>query len=120
MLPIMMLPLHLLLLKQAPAGTALHVRLTTPVATYSSKPGQAVRAVLIAPVMTGDDILIPAGSTLDGTVTRVKRVGFGFVHETATLALDFDRIVLPSGQALEISTRLRRVDNGREHVARDG
>jgi hypothetical protein len=120
MLPIMMLPLHLLLLKQAPAGTPLHVRLTTAVGTYETKAGQSVRAVLIAPVIAGDDTLIPAGSTLAGTVTRVKRVGFGIVHETATLALDFDRIVLPNGATLAISSRLRQVDNGREHVARDG
>lgn len=120
MLPIMMLPLHLLLLKQAAAGTPLHVRLTTAVGTYATKAGQAVQAVLIEPVQADRDILIPAGSTLAGTVTKVKRVGFGIVHETATLALDFDKIVLPNGQSISISSRLRQVDNGRERVARDG
>jgi hypothetical protein len=120
MLPIMMLPLHLLLLKQVPAGTPLHVRLTTAVGTYASKSGTQVSAVLIAPVVADNDTLIPAGSTLAGTVTKVKRVGFGIVHETATLALDFDRIILPDGGMLPISTRLRQVDNGREKVARDG
>lgn len=120
MLPIMMLPLHLLLLKQAPAGTPLHVRLTTAVGTYETKAGQTVQAVLIEPVLADNDILIPAGSTLAGTVTKVKKVGFGIVHETATLGLDFDRIILPGGQTLSISSRLRQVDNGRERVARDG
>jgi hypothetical protein len=51
MLPIMLLPIHLLLLKQVPAGTPLYVRLTTAVGTYDSKAGMAVRAVLIAPVV---------------------------------------------------------------------
>jgi LssY-like putative type I secretion system component LssY len=120
MLPIMMLPVHLLLLKQVPAGTPLHVRLTTAVGSYESKPGMAVRAVLIAPVVAGDDTLIPAGSTLTGEVTHVNRVGFGIVHETAALALDFSKVTLPDGASMSISTRLRKVDNGREHVARDG
>jgi len=74
-------PLHLLLLKQAPAGTPLHVRLNHAVGTYETKAGQTVQAVLIEPVLAGNDILIPAGSTLTGTVTKVKKVGFGIVHE---------------------------------------
>jgi hypothetical protein len=120
MLPLMMLPVQLLLLKQVPAGTPLHVRLTTAVGSYASKSGMAVRAVLIAPVVSGDNVLIPAGSTLSGEVTHVNRVGFGIVHETASLALDFNKVALPDGQTMSVSTRLRQVDNGREHVARDG
>lgn len=120
MLPIMLLPVHLLLLKQVPAGTPLHVRLTTAVGSYESKPGMAVRAVLIAPVVVGEDTLIPAGSTLSGEVTHVNRVGFGIVHETASLALDFTKVTLPDGQSMGLSTRLRQVDNGRERVTRDG
>lgn len=120
MLPILLLPIHLLLLKQVPAGTPLHVRLTTAVGSYESKPGMAVRAVLIAPVVAGEDVLIPAGSTLSGEVTRVNRVGLGIVHETAGLALDFSKVTLPDGGTMSVSTRLRQVDNGREHVARDG
>src|SRR5271155_5833390 len=110
MLPLMMLPVHLLLLKQVPAGTPLHVRLTSAVGSYDSKAGMAVRAVLIAPVSSGDDMLIPAGSTLSGTVSKVNRVGYGIVHETASLGLDFDHVTLPDGSTMAVSTRLRQVD----------
>ncbi len=115
-----LLPVHLLLMKQVVAGTPLHIRLTSAVGTYESKAGMAVSAVLIAPVIAGDDTLIPPGSTLSGTVTRVNRVGLGIVHETAALALAFNRVTLPDGRALEVSTRVRQVDNGREHVTQDG
>jgi len=115
-----MLPVHLLLMKQAAAGTPLHVRLTSPVGSYASKAGMNVSAVLIAPVMTGADTLIPAGSTLAGVVTRVNRVGLGIVHETATLGLDFNQVTLPDGKTMDLSTRIRQVDNGRERVTKDG
>ena len=120
MVPFLMLPVHLLLLKQAVAGTPLHIRLTSGVGSYESKAGMPVSGVLIAPVTTGDDTLIPTGSMLSGTVTRVSRVGLGIVHETATLALDFNQVTLPDGKILNLSTRVRQVDNGREQVAKDG
>src|ERR1700722_338731 len=120
MLPFMLLPLHLLLLKQVPAGTPLHVRLTTAVGSYDGKAGMAVRAVLIAPVTDGEQVLIPAGSTLSGSIQRVNKVGYGIRRETALLALDFDQVALPDGSAIPIGTKVRQVDNGREKVAKDG
>jgi len=66
------------------------------------------------------DVLLPAGSTLDGSVRRAQRVGFGVMHETATLDLDFHEIALPQGSAFKIATRVGEVDNGRERVTEDG
>src|SRR5579871_6895144 len=120
MLPLLMLPLYLLTIKQVPAGTPLHLRLTTAVGSYASKPGMAVRGVLIAPVMVGDEIIIPDGSTLSGEVTDVKRVGYGIVHETASLSLSFDHVTLPDGTGFALATRLRQVDNSRERVTKEG
>jgi hypothetical protein len=120
MLPLMLLPVQLLLMKQVPAGTPLHVRLTTAVGSYESKAGMAVRAVVIAPVVVNGETLVPTGSTLSGEVSHVNRVGFGIVHETAALSLDFNKLTLPDGESTSASTRLRQVDNGRERVSRDG
>ena len=110
----------MLLGPEAPVGTLLHIRLTTTVGSYASRKNSLVSAVLIAPVNIGGETVIPAGSTLSGTIATVKRVGFGIVHETATLALDFDRITLPDGQTLPIGSRVTEVDNSRERVSKDG
>jgi LssY C-terminus len=104
----------------APAGTQLHVRLTQAVGSYASRPGSAVHAVLIAPVTFDGREVLPAGSTVDGEIASVRRVGLGVLHETASLGLDFSRATPPDGAPLAISTRLLRVDNGREGVAADG
>ncbi|HLX42697.1 MAG TPA: LssY C-terminal domain-containing protein [Bryobacteraceae bacterium] len=120
MLPYALLSLSMLALRQAPAGTQLHIRLTTPVGSYGSAVGSPVSAVLIAPMRIDDETLIPAGSELSGIVTRAQRVGFGILHETATLALGFTDVTLPDGRKLPLSARVTEVDNSRERVVQDG
>jgi hypothetical protein len=121
MLPYALLSLSIFALRQAPAGTQLHIRLNTPVSTYSTQSGSPISAVLIAPVaLANGDIVFPAGSTLNGSVKRAQRVGFGVMHETATLDLEFHEIALPDGRALPLATRVGEVDNSRERVTDDG
>jgi len=118
--------LHLLLAaglmtsRQAQPGTQLHIRLTTAVGSYASRTGTPLQAILIAPVTMGGETLLPAGAIVSGTVKSVKRVGWGIVHETAALGLDFTSLTLAEDYVFPISTRVERVDNGRERVGRDG
>ncbi len=111
---------RLLASREVPAGTELHVRLTAPIGSYAGKPGMRVNAVLIAPVVVNNDVILPMGSTLSGVVGKVARVGLGFRHETASLDLNFSRITLPGGAAVPVATRVSEVDNSREHVASGG
>jgi hypothetical protein len=103
-----------------PAGTELHIRLTSAVGSYASEPGAAVSAVLIAPVMLDGETILPAGSIVGGKVKSVTRVGFGLRHETAGLDLQFDRITPPDGETVSIPARVLEVDNSRERVNRSG
>ena len=105
---------------EVPVGTQLHVRLTSTVGTYASRPGSPVQAVLIAPVEVNGTTVLPASSTLSGQVKSVRRVGFGIVHESAAIELNFDRLVLPDRSELPIFARVIQVDNGRERVNRKG
>jgi hypothetical protein len=105
---------------QAPAGTPLHVRMTTAVGSFASRTGSPVEAVLIAPVKVNGATILPAGSTLMGEVTAVRRVGLGVVHDTSSLTLNFYSVTLPEGGTIVISTRLAAVDNAREAVSPDG
>ncbi len=120
LLPHVLFTLGMLSNHEVPVGTRLGVRLTTTVGSYASRAGTPVHAVLIGPVSVGDEAVLPAGSKLSGTVRSVKRVGFGFVHETAALDLEFNKVTLPNGEELPISARVEQVDNGREQVSRNG
>jgi hypothetical protein len=119
-LPCWLLLLSLQAVHQAPAGMQLNVRLTTTIGSYATKVGTPVSAVLIAPSMVNGRIVLPAGSTLSGRVTMVKRVGLGFAHESAALDLEFNQVTLENGDQIPLSVQLTDVDNARESVKLDG
>jgi hypothetical protein len=106
--------------REAPAGSVLHVRLTSAVGSYASRAGSPIQAVLIAPVKVAGEIVLPARSILSGRVKSVRRVGLGLIHEAASLDPVFDSIAPPGGISRHISTQLASVDNAREEVTPTG
>lgn len=102
-----------------PAGKSFWIRLLDPVASYSSKTGTSVRAVLIQSPECGSQPVFPAGLEIDGEVVKVRRVGMGFVHDTAAIEIQFHHLVTSGGEILPISAQVVEVDNARE-VARKG
>src|ERR1700691_258474 len=78
--------------REAPAGSVLHVRLTSAVGSFASRPGSSIEAVLIAPVKMDGETVLPTGSVVAGHVKSVRRIGLGVIHEAATLDLVFDSI----------------------------
>jgi hypothetical protein len=102
-----------------PAGTDIQIRLQTKVATDTSKPNDAVDAVVIAPVLTSEGrISIPDGSRVRGSVASVHQAAS--LDERATLALSFTQLQRPSGKPVPIEARLAAVDNARETVDGNG
>ena len=101
---------------EIPAGNSFWVRLIDPVASYSTKPGTSVRAILIQSPDCDGTAVFPAGLEVDGEVASVRKVGLGFVHETASLEIIFDRIVTADGTVLPIASQLVEIDNARESV----
>ncbi len=102
-----------------PAGKSFWIRLLDPIASYSSKPGTSVRAVLIQSPECGSTAVFPAGLEVDGEVVSVRKVGLGFLHDTARLEIQFNQLVTSSGEVLPISAQVVEIDNARE-VAKNG
>jgi hypothetical protein len=99
-----------------PPGKSFWVRLLDPVASYSSKPGTFIRAVLIqSPDCEGSPVF-PAGLEVDGRVLSARKVGLGVLHDTASLEIEFDQIVTADGSVLPITSQVVEVDNARETV----
>ncbi len=108
------------MVRQIPTATQLHIRLTTAVASYSSKAGDPVNAILISPVTMDGSTFLPVGTSVSGRITKVTRVGFGIYHEQAALSMDFDLVRLPGGQPVPLNTQIAQVDNARERVTSRG
>src|SRR5260370_33290902 len=89
-----------------PPGKSFWVRLLDPVASYSSKPGTFIRAVLIQSPDCDGTPVFPAGLEVDGQVVAARKVGLGFVHEAASLEIIFDRIVTADGSVLPIASQV--------------
>ncbi len=107
-------------LQQHPNPVTFTARLETDISTDSSRPGDPIRAIVIANATDGDRILIPIGSTLFGRVRKLTRIGRGFIHERASLKLEFNEWQHPDGARYHLSSRILDIDNAREEVASGG
>lgn len=103
-----------------PAGKRFSVRLIDRLSSQTARKQDRVKAVSITPVVVGSEILLPAGSTLEGHLTEAKRVGWGFGHETASLTLAWEKAVTPDGRELSLDARVYAVENAQEKVTQQG
>jgi hypothetical protein len=102
------------------AGQTLWIRLSAPVSSYSSKPGDAVHAVLTKSVVCDKEVVFPVGTRIDGVVHAVRKVGWGIHHETAALDIRFDHAVVMEASPVPISASVAEVENAREQVTSKG
>lgn len=83
-----------------PANTAVQVRLNTGVTSDSAAVGQVVQGDVVADVVSGGHVVIPAGSQVTGSVTAVKPAKrFG---GQAMVAIGFDTVTLPGGERVQV------------------
>ena len=101
-----------------PAGKFFWIRLLDPVASYSAKPGSSIRAILIQSPECGSNPVFPAGLEVDGEVISAHRVGLGFRRDSATIEVQFNRLVTANGVVLPIASQVVEIDNARETVRR--
>jgi len=102
---------------QLPAGSEIQVRLKAKISTTSSKPKDAVEAVVIAPVMTDGKFVVPAGALVHGSVE--KTVQSSKPDERSTLTLAFTELEA-AGAKLKLAARVSAIDNARESVDDQG
>ena len=105
---------------ELPRGTMLSVRQQEMVGTRFSKVGDPVTGVLLSAVLEQGRTILPAGSELEGSVAMVRKMGLGFKHQAASLALGFHSIRLPGGREVLIDARMRRVETAKEWVDPSG
>lgn len=97
----------------------IEARLLTPISSYFSKSGTAIRALVTTPLCF-DGGEIPEGVTLRGSLLKVHRVGLGLVRESASLQPEFRELVLADGRVFSVETHLEDIDNARERVDSKG
>jgi len=77
------------------AGTRFWVRLTSPVSSYSARRDMSVRGFLLDPPTCENSPVFPIKIPVEGRIVSAHRVGLGLWHETASLQLEFTRLLPP-------------------------
>lgn len=83
-------------------GTTLRVRTTNTLSTKSAQSGEGFTASLEEPLVDGDWVIAPKGSTVRGTV--VESDSGGRVKGVATLAIRLTQLETADGQTIDISS----------------
>lgn len=97
-----------------PPGTKIPLALKHAITTKSAHEGDAVYAETTFPVVVNSQIIIPAGSYVQGAISNVKRPGR--VKGRAEVLVHFNTLILPNGYTLLLPGAVDNVpgmDNGR-------
>jgi type IV secretion system protein VirB10 len=89
-------------------GTRITLQLNDHLSTRLSKEGHAFTAIVTAPVVVRDRVVIPKGSVVAGSVTHVQRPGR--FRGKAVMNLLFESVRIPGKSPLPIVASLLRVD----------
>jgi len=91
------------------ADSYLHIRLLTPVNSGMSADGAAIEAVVPRPYYTQDHVLLyPAGTKLEGTVTRA--IAAGWMKKNGDLLFTFHSAQTPDGTKTEVSATVAGIE----------
>ena len=91
------------------ADSYLHIRLLTPVNSGMSADGAAIEAVVPRPYYNQDHVLLyPAGTKLEGTVTRA--IAAGWMKKNGDLLFTFHSAQTPDGTKTEVSATVAGIE----------
>lgn len=91
-----------------PAGVTFPAVVSTPISSEYLTMGQPVSVTLGSDFYHNNTLIAPAGSTVTGTVTQVKKATHGTIN--GSLRLRFTEIITPFGTRVPISAQIRTAD----------
>jgi hypothetical protein len=82
-----------------PSGTAVHMKLETPISTQTNKVGDTFAGRVTEPVMLNGKAVIPAGAAIQGQIVKLTQPRR--VKGKPTIELRPDSITMPNGEKYE-------------------
>jgi hypothetical protein len=90
-----------------PSGSVVHAVLVTPLGSAKSKKGDLVEAVITQPLVASNQLFLPEGSRLKGSVLQVRPARM--FARNGQLRIVFHQVVPPSGIAEKVEASLEGV-----------
>jgi type IV secretory pathway VirB10-like protein len=97
---------------QPPNGSVIQARLVTPLNSATSRPGDAVEAVISRPLFDGDRLIVPQGARIEGTVVQAEAA-----HHPARngqLRIVFREMKMPDGLEEKVAASLEGVESSKQ------
>lgn len=94
---------------EIPKGSHVLLKMLNSVSTRTAVPGNQVYLQTAIPLVAAGQIVVPAGSYVQGIVSMAKRGGR--VSGRAELAIRLETLTLPNGKSLHIAPRLSSIDS---------
>jgi len=98
-------------------GTTIRVHLLNRLSTAQTERGEPFRTRVATDVMQGGQVVIPAGSEIDG---RVVEVSTGHAGGRGAMRLQPEAIILPNGSRYRLHAALTGTPGSRSHVVGEG
>lgn len=95
-----------------PAGSKIPLTLTQAISTKNAREGDAVYAQTAFPFVMNDRILVPAGTYIQGRISRVERAGR--MKGRAEILIHFTSLIYPSGYTVMLPASIENTP-GAEH-----
>jgi hypothetical protein len=91
-----------------PSGSLVYAWLTTPLSSATSKKGDPVEAVISQPLVVSEQLFLPEGSRLKGSVLEVRKARR--LGRNGQLRITFHQVVPPNGVEEAVEATLEGVD----------
>jgi hypothetical protein len=90
-----------------PAGTRIPIQLRQPISTKNAQAGDPIYAQTTFPIVIDSNMVVPAGTWVQGKVDMVKRAGR--IKGTAELQFHLTTLIYANGYTLDINAAIAQV-----------
>jgi hypothetical protein len=99
------------------SGSTIRVRLLSRLSTAESEKGEVFRSRVVVDVMQGGQVLIPAGSEIDGHIAEASSGHFG---GRGNMRLRPETVILPNGSRYHLHAEVSATPGNRARVDNEG
>jgi hypothetical protein len=100
-----------------PAGTKIPLSLAQAISTKNAREGDPVYASTTFPFVVNDRILVPAGTYIQGKISRVQHAGRS--KQRAELLLHFTSMIYPSGYTVMLPASVQNTPGADDNSVKD-
>lgn len=100
-----------------PAGSQIPISLTQAISTKNAREGDSVYAQTSFPFVLNQRVIVPAGTYIQGKISRVERAGHG--HGRAEILMHFTSMIYPSGYTIMLPASVENTPGAEKQSVKD-